>query len=179
MMLRHIISVGLAMTACASLVLTKANAATFTLEPIGSLQRNPGDLIEFVLKVDPNSNPPSGNNGNNAVVIQGITVSYFHSKELSKPQIVDPVPAGTRLTTLTTIARFISTVLEPEKDGDGDIATRVFYDEEGRGSGLVNVIKGGAYDVQPVPEPLTIFGTATALGCGVLFKRKSSKKTVS
>jgi hypothetical protein len=30
-----------------------------------------------------------------------------------------------------------------------------------------------------VPEPLTIFGTATALGCGVLFKRKSSKKTVS
>jgi hypothetical protein len=30
-----------------------------------------------------------------------------------------------------------------------------------------------------VPEPLTIFGTATALGCGVLFKRKSSKKTLS
>jgi hypothetical protein len=30
-----------------------------------------------------------------------------------------------------------------------------------------------------VPEPLTMFGTATALGCGVLFKRKSSKKTVS
>jgi hypothetical protein len=31
----------------------------------------------------------------------------------------------------------------------------------------------------PVPEPLTMFGTATALGCGVLFKRKSSKKTLS
>jgi hypothetical protein len=30
-----------------------------------------------------------------------------------------------------------------------------------------------------VPEPLTIFGTATALGCGVLFKRKSSKKILS
>ncbi len=30
-----------------------------------------------------------------------------------------------------------------------------------------------------VPEPLTIFGTATALGCGVLFKRKSSRKTLS
>jgi hypothetical protein len=30
-----------------------------------------------------------------------------------------------------------------------------------------------------VPEPLTIFGTATALACGVLFKRKSSKKTLS
>jgi len=30
-----------------------------------------------------------------------------------------------------------------------------------------------------VPEPLTVFGTATALGCGVLFKRKSSKKTLS
>ena len=36
-----------------------------------------------------------------------------------------------------------------------------------------------AKPAEPVPEPLTIFGTATALGCGVLFKRKSSKKIVS
>lgn len=38
---------------------------------------------------------------------------------------------------------------------------------------------GWSNTVEPVPEPVTIFGTATALGCGVLFKRKSSKKTVS
>ena len=31
----------------------------------------------------------------------------------------------------------------------------------------------------PVPEPLTIFGTATALGGGVLLKQKSSKKKKS
>jgi hypothetical protein len=30
-----------------------------------------------------------------------------------------------------------------------------------------------------IPEPLTIFGTATALGWGVLFKRKSSKRKES
>jgi len=30
-----------------------------------------------------------------------------------------------------------------------------------------------------VPEPITMFGTATALGLGVLFKRKSSKKKKS
>lgn len=29
---------------------------------------------------------------------------------------------------------------------------------------------------QPVPEPMTIFGSATALGFGALFKRKNSKK---
>jgi hypothetical protein len=32
---------------------------------------------------------------------------------------------------------------------------------------------------QPVPEPLTIFGAATALGYGAIFKRKYSKKTES
>ncbi|MEM6398769.1 MAG: PEP-CTERM sorting domain-containing protein [Cyanobacteria bacterium P01_D01_bin.116] len=30
--------------------------------------------------------------------------------------------------------------------------------------------------VEPVPEPLTIFGTATALGIGTVFKKKYSKK---
>jgi hypothetical protein len=52
-MLRHIISVSLAMTACATLIPTKANAATLTLTPVGSLQRNPGDSIEFILTLNP------------------------------------------------------------------------------------------------------------------------------
>jgi len=30
--------------------------------------------------------------------------------------------------------------------------------------------------VEPVPEPLTILGSATALGVGALLKRESSKK---
>jgi hypothetical protein len=29
---------------------------------------------------------------------------------------------------------------------------------------------------EPVPEPLTIFGTAIGLGCGVLFKRNLLKR---
>jgi len=40
---------------------------------------------------------------------------------------------------------------------------------------------GGGYPDKPVlmPEPVTIFGTATALGWGVLLKRKSSKRKKS
>lgn len=35
---------------------------------------------------------------------------------------------------------------------------------------------GNPSDSQPVPEPLTIIGSATALGIGALLKRESSKK---
>jgi hypothetical protein len=37
----------------------------------------------------------------------------------------------------------------------------------------------GQHNTRPVPEPLTIFGAATALGYGAILKRKSSKKKVS
>jgi hypothetical protein len=46
-MLRHIISASLAMTACATLIATKANAVSLTLVPVGILKRNPGDSIQL------------------------------------------------------------------------------------------------------------------------------------
>jgi len=68
-------------------------------------------------------------------------------------------------------------VLTPVKDGISDLFdAKVFYEENGL-QGETPFASGA--DVVPVPEPLTIFGTATAFGCGVLFKRKFSKKTVS
>ena len=69
----------------------------------------------------------------------------------------------------------------PSSDGSGgELYTLLLINDS---SGLV--IQDGTYfgsdfvTSTTVPEPLTIFGTATALGCGVLFKRKSSKKTLS
>src|SRR4028118_1701336 len=53
MMLRHIISVSLAMTACAALIPTKANAATLTVTPIGTLLKNPGESITFIVSLNP------------------------------------------------------------------------------------------------------------------------------
>lgn len=173
MMLRHIISVSLAMTACATLIPTKANAVTFTLTPVGSLQRNPGDSIEFLLKVNP-INPFTGSQ--DQVTIRSISNFFHDSNELSLPLIVDQV-LNTRLTAATTIARLISNVSQPVKDGQNDVTVQVNY-QLGNMFGTTGVRPTGG-DVQPVPEPLTLFGTATALGCGVLFKRKSSKKTVS
>jgi hypothetical protein len=172
-MLRHIISVSLAMTACATLIPTKANAVTFTLTPVGSLQRNPGDSIEFLLKVNP-INPFTGSR--DEVTIRQISNFYHDFNELSLPLIVDQV-LNTRLTATTTIARLISNVRQPVKDGQNDVTVQVNY-QLGNSFGTTAVRPTGG-DVQPVPEPLTIFGAATALGYGAIFKRKYSKKTES
>jgi hypothetical protein len=184
-MLRHIISVSLAMTACASLIPTKASAISFTLSPLGSLQRNPGDTISFILRLDPQND--AGLNGVRILEVYRPNVfdsgRAYDSNELSSPE-VQPLFnfSERRVTSPTNIAALIFNVTNPIRDGLGDVsATRVRYQI---GNTITeNVTTYGSsnpgLDVQPVPEPLTIFGTATALGCGVLFKRKSSKKTVS
>jgi hypothetical protein len=171
-MLRHIVSVGLAMTACASLIPTKANAATLTMEPVGTLQKNPGDAMEFLLELEPI-------NGNEVELID-IFLTYVDEGELSYRGLLRPLLPNTRFTTKTTLGTLLFAVLQPVKDGRGDVQIAVDYRERPISNlPKVDVIGGAFYDVQPVPEPVTIFGTATALGCGVLFKRKSSKKTVS
>jgi hypothetical protein len=173
-MLRHIISISLAITACASLIPTKANAASLTLTPVGSLYRNPGDSIEFLLKLTPNANQ--------RVKVLGISIPFFDTTELSNGQVVGPVSPNTILTTTTTIASLVFNVDAPVKDEEdfltlGDVSALVQYQDVdtniSQSTGITQ------YDVQPVPEPLTIFGAATALGYGAILKRKSSKKPVS
>jgi hypothetical protein len=170
-MLRHIISVSLAMTACATLIPTKANAVTFTLTPVGSLQRNPDDSIEFLLKVNP-IDPFTGSQ--DEVTIRSISYVDHDSDELSLPRIVDRV-LNRRLTATTTIARLLSNVLQPVKDGQNDVTVHVSY-QLGNRFGTIGVRPEGG-DVEPVPEPLTMFGAAAALGYGAILKRKYSKKT--
>jgi hypothetical protein len=174
-MLRHIISVSLAMTACATLIPTKANAFSFTLTPVGSLQRNPDDSIEFLLKVNP-IDPRTGSQSE--ITIREISRYYNDSNELSRPEmkIFDQF-LGTKLTATTTIASFISKVGQPVKDGQNDITVYVSY-QEGNRFGTTGIYPQGG-DVQPVPEPLTMFGAAAALGYGAILKRKFSKNTES
>ena len=172
-MLRHIISVSLAMTACATLIPTKANALNFTLTPVGSLQRNPGDSIEFLLKVYP-VDPFTGSIDD--VTIRTITSVYRDANELSPPQIVNQV-LNTSLTATTTIARLLYKVDQPVKDKQNDLTVHVSY-KLGNMFGTTGIdVKGG--DIEPVPEPLTMFGAAAALGYGAILKRKYSKKIES
>ena len=178
-MLRHIISVSLAMTACAILIPTKANAAIFSLvlDPMDTLKKNSGESITFLLKANPNS---SG--GIDGVTITKITLlKDFDSNELKNPQVTNQYFKS--FSDARTAAKFVFDVVQPKKDGNGDVSTAQveYLLKSGNSSGrpVVDFVSNGTLDVQPVPEPLTIFGTATALGCGALFKRKSSKKTVS
>jgi hypothetical protein len=172
-MLRHIISVSLAMTACASLIPTKANAISLTLTPVGSLYRNPGDSIEFLLKLTPDANQ--------RVKVQEISIPFFDTTELSNGRVVNPVSPDRILTTTTTIASLIFRVDAPEKEpeddifGQGDVSALVKYLDVNTN---ISEFRGiGGYDVQPVPEPLTMLGAAAALGYGAILKRKYSKKT--
>jgi hypothetical protein len=171
-MLRHIISASLAMTACATLIATKANAVSLTLVPVGILKRNPGDSIQFILALNPAPNTNSDN------PIQFLGLAFGHDgDELSLVTHEVFVSHFTPINNTRTIARLTFNVLQPVKDGIGDISAAVDYQQENSVTALVFTNEN--LDVEPVPEPLTIFGTATALGGGVLLKRKSSKKTVS
>lgn len=172
MMLRHMISISLAMTACVSLIPTKANAISLTLTPVGSLYRNPGDSIEFLLKLTPDANQQ--------VKVQGISIPFFDTTELSDAKVVNPVSFNNILTTTTTIASLIFKVDAPVKDVEddfvlGDVSALVQYLDVDTNISQSTGTSG--YDVQPVPEPLTMLGAAAALGYGVILKRKYSKNT--
>jgi hypothetical protein len=159
-MLRHIISVSLAMAACASLIPTKANAISLTLTPLGSLQRNPGDTISFILGLD-----PQGEGGLSGVRILEVYQpslavfspgpANFDSRELSSPKVQPFFDFSSQPVTVPRdIAALIFTVTNPIKDGKSDvITTRISY-----WSGNVETPQVYTYDssnfgldVQPVP----------------------------
>ena len=170
-MLRHIISISLAMTACITLIPTKVYAVTLTVIPGDEIAKKPGDSIEFsfVLTPDPGS----------VVRFRGLGYTWDIT-ELSISQYSEfTLPIGSLINNPTTVDRRIFNVLTPVKDGRSDVGPFAFYDELDSLENSTQIIGAEGPDVVPVPEPLTIFGTAIGLGCGVLFKRKSSKKAVS
>ena len=173
MMLRHIVSVGLAITAYVTFMPTKASAATLTVTTVtvGETQAIPGDFITFIYEFTP-STP----------VMLVATAFGYDSKELSfVAQFPNPpVPLFTIINEPITISR-IYKVLTDLKDGQSDTAGTIYYNDLDQFGNIIGLNSSTTLgdDIVPIPEPLTIFGTATALGWGVLFKRKSSKKTVS
>jgi hypothetical protein len=191
-MLRHIISVSLAMTACASLISTKANAATLTAIPVNGLQKNPGDEMKFLLVLNPAS-PTS-----NFIEYLGIGSWNQDQSELSRrvPTLHENFgnvnTLGYLMGNTTTVATLTFDVYNPVKDGGNDLFNvTAIYREILGGNPINGYIYGEiqlaevfeTFDVQPiergVPEPLTILGAATALGYGVILKRKYSKNTKS
>jgi len=174
-------SSGLFITA---LVPTNAKAATLTLLPVDpptlsrpeTLQKNPGDLIAFKLTL----NPASSFGGVDAVHITNISEEY-DSTELSRVynRLHYKIPYGLQFSTERIIAYYFFNVDKPVKDGLADITPTVTYQVNRESIFSYTFTENSSLDVQPVPEPLTIFGTAIGLGCGVLFKRKSSKKRLS
>jgi hypothetical protein len=187
-MLRRILPLSLAMTACAALIPTKVNAVTLSIDSTPAsifreIKAKPGDLITFTYKVILN------NTTNN--IVPRILFSDFDKTELSSfAELEWLVPVGRPIayipgsfpttTTTVSIATLRLKVDNPVKDTKPDVWGTLTFDEENATSdqsfGLN--LPGNGSDVVPVPEPLTMFGTALGLGCGVLFKRKSSKKTV-
>lgn len=176
-MLRDILSVSLAMTACAALMPIKANAATLTATPLGEIAAKTDDLIDFSFTFTPT---PS-----TTAFIRGISLNT-DANELSEALGGLPPVRGI-LTSVPITFTSRHTVLTPVKDAIGnlpDLGVTVSFDEyRSLGNQVITVpnlsVSASAGDIVPVPEPLTIFGAATALGYGAILKRKSSKKTVS
>jgi len=170
-MLRHIISVSLAMTAYATLMPAKANAATLTVTPRGEIPQNVGDLVQFTVTLNPS---PSTSN---SFIFRALRYG-FDRTELSSWDVLPIVKQGDEVidrTIATNIAFFTFKVDNPVKDGYNDFSVDVDFQE----GGALGTAYGSGGDVVPVPEPLTMFGTAAALGYGAILKRKYSKKIES
>jgi hypothetical protein len=176
-MLRHIVSVSLAMTACATLIPTKANAFIFTLTPLDNLQRNRGEQIGFILGVDPQGE---------SVLIRRIynpSILNYDTNELAFFRTQPLIDLSEPVTRPRNIASFVFDVINPIKDGRTDLRS-VTVDYRIRSGDGSFVVGNNTLDVEPVPEqgvpePLTILGAATALGYGAILKRKYSKRTES
>jgi len=100
-MLRHIVSVSLAMTACATLMPTRANAATLTVIPVGEIQKQPGESIEFIFAFTPNS--PSLFNSK----FLALTYQYDGSELSLSLNGQNIAPINTIVNNTTTIGRVI------------------------------------------------------------------------
>jgi len=174
-MLRHVVSVSLVMTACATLIPTKVNAATLTGLPSGEITRRPGDSIEYSFVFTPTLN--------RVATLRGFA-SGFDSSELSPLNPIQLlVSLGDSINNRTTIARGTFRVNTPVRGGLRDAGITILYEEEDsagrRFTGLSLSANGADVVPVPVPEPLTMLGAAAALGYGAILKRKYAKNTES
>ena len=184
-MLRHIIPITLAMTACASLIPVKANAFTLTVSPpFGSeILKKPGDSVNFIVTLD------LGSASGESFFVQYFDLLYDYDKKELLFKSLKPASETGATNVTTPIATITFDVLNPERDGAADVFNaRVSYRELRPGkvpgtfetSPTSQTVNASGGDVVPVPEPLTIFGTATAaFGYGAILKRKYSKNTES
>jgi hypothetical protein len=186
-MLRQIVSVSLAMTACVVLTPTKVKAARFIFTPIGEQAVAPDQstLIPFAISFDPRPF---------TVTFRGFVGEGFDfdGSELSHSgtSLVENI-VGTTFSNTKDIATITMRTLSAlEKDGKADFfSVTGNFDIQGGEQGktytsaedpeepffeVVPILKA-----EPVPEPLTMLGAATALGYGAILKRQSSKKTKS
>lgn len=178
-MLRHIISVSLAITACTTLIPTKANAATLTIVALDTLQKNPGDTITFAFVLNPfASNPlPPGTINRDIISYQSFFFTVDNA-ELSF-RAIEEKPQNYIISNTSSIAEITFNVTQPVKDGNSDLFNAKVNYLDSTGTSRETSIAPQILDVEPVPEPLTMLGAAAALGYGAILKRKSSKKTVS
>jgi hypothetical protein len=167
-------SVSLAITVGATLIPTKANAASLKMTALDGLVKNPGDSITFSFILNPfESNPlPPDTINRNIISFQSLFV-LWDTDELELP-VLDIDPPNSIISNASSVGEITFKVRQPLKDEISDIfAVAIYSDSTGT---TRSAYPTDSVDVEPVPEPLTIFGTATALGGGVLFKQKSSKK---
>lgn len=184
-MLRHIMFVGLAMTVSAALIPTKVNAASLSIRSIpraidGEVAARPGDLIDviFSLRLDSNSR----------YVIPRILAPRSDSSELSVFTnllwLVSPgdAIAYDPLNRQIDIASRTYKVENPVRTGRADVEATLTFDNYNVNLdelilGVQAEARGPDVVPEPVPEPLTMFGAAAALGYGAILKRKYSKNT--
>jgi hypothetical protein len=191
-MLRYIVSIGLAMTACAIFIPTKASAVTLTVEPDNIKKANPGDVITFTAYLDPEGKKT-------LTFLDLLAVRKLAVEPILRPFLYDPeelefieqvAEKPFKITERALVATFKFLVLEGvKKDGKSDLShVTVLLHDSALGAGLngnVDEVSNSDVDVVPpdqlasVPEPLTMFGAAAALGYGAILKRKYSKKTES
>jgi hypothetical protein len=171
------------MTACATFIPTKVNAATLTIESSpgggGSLRQipaKPGDIIDFIFYLRPEP-------GNRSISVLGWEGKpFFDTSELEQVTPLQwqiPLNSPLNLQVRRDIATWKLKAKTPVKDTIPDVSAVMNYQELTVFRWQPGQSLAFGSDVVPVPEPLTMFGAAAALGYGAILKHKYSKNTES
>lgn len=147
-------------------------AASLSFTPTGTKKVESGDILDFSITFN-----PSGSNSINPPKKVEFTIDWdgneltFEGKEQSFSLDVSNIK------NTTTIATALFRVTTPKKDVDGAgdfyFSSKKLFDAN---NNSLILSSPGRIDAAPVPEPLTILGSVTAVGFGVLFKKNSFKK---
>jgi hypothetical protein len=145
-------------------------AASLSFTPTGTQKVKSGDILDFSITFNPSGSTSTPKKVEFTIDWDGNELTFEGQEKKFTIDVSD-------IKNTTTIATALFRVITPKKDvggaGDFYFSSNQLFDAS---NNSLILSSPGRIDAAPVPEPLTILGSVTAVGFGVFLKKNSFKK---